>query len=90
MVVASSGLLPVFGKIDSIVFINNEYHFVCEILVTNTYNSHYHAFEVSHHSSHIPITICKQSSFVDYHVLALYHVSSLDFVPLKYHILEYN
>ena len=86
----SSGLLPIFGKIEHILFIRNEWQFVCQLLNTDTYNSHYHAYEVSYHSTHTPIIICQQSSFVDYHVLALYRNSSLTFVPLKYHITEYN
>ena len=89
VVADASGLLPIFGQIDSIVFVSNSCHFVCEILITDTYNSHYHAYEVSHNLSHTPIIICQQSSFIDHHVLALYHISSLHLVPLKYHIPEY-
>lgn len=90
IVADSSGPMPIFGKIEYILFINDEWQFVLQLLDTHTYNTHYHAYEVSHYPSHTPIIICKQSSFVDYHVLALYHnTSSLTFVPLKYHIPEY-
>ena len=43
----SSGLLPIFGETEWILFIHNEWHFVCQLINTNTwYNTYYHAYEV--------------------------------------------
>ena len=79
--------MPVFGEIISIVI--TEYtkcHFVCELFETKCFNPHYHAFEVRKHTVPIPVMICSQLDFLDHHVLAVYHVSNLSLVPLKYHV----
>ena len=89
IVAVSSDLLPVFGKILTIVMIDvTQCYFVCELLITDCFNSHYHAYEVSKHITPTPIVICRQTDFIDHHVLGLYHVSSLNLISLKYYLPE--
>lgn len=89
IVVIRNSLLPYFGRIISILIDQvTNCHFVCELLITKTFNSHYHAYEVQAEEKPTPIVICTQKDFVDPHVLALYHVSHLKLVPLKYHVPE--
>ena len=47
VVAVSSNLLHLFGKITDIFIVDvSQCHFVSELLVTESFNSHYHAFEV--------------------------------------------
>ena len=50
-----------------------ECYFVCEILITDCFNHHYHAYEVRKQEDPIPIVVCRQSDFINHHVLGLYH-----------------
>lgn len=89
IVAVSTNLLPVFGRILAIIMQDvTQCYFICEILITDCFNSHYHAYEVRKQKLPTPIIICHQSTFVDHHVLGLYHVSSLSFVSLKYYLPE--
>lgn len=89
VVAVSTDLLPVFGRILAIIMHDvTQYFFVCEVLITDCFNSHYHAYEVRKHNLSTPIIICRQSTFVDHHVLGLYHISPLSFVSLKYYLPE--
>ena len=85
MVLCSSLLLPAFGVIVSLLITEvNKCHFVCEVLTTTSFNLHYHAYEVGRQTeTPNPIVICCQTDFLDHHVLALYHTSDADFIPLK-------
>ena len=89
IVVVGSSLLPVFGRIISILIEQvTKCYFVCEVLTTETFNPHFHAYEVQAQEKPTPLVICTQNDFIDHHVLALYHVSQLELVPLKYHVPE--
>ena len=60
VVVLNSYLLPVFGIIrDTLVIDTNDYYFVCKVMETIQFVSHYHAFEVATDISHSTINICK-------------------------------
>lgn len=89
VVVLQSNLLPVFGVIIDIIVHQAQYHFVCNVLHTECYNSHFHAYEVSKGSTEY--TICTHSELVDHHVLSRYNLptSPSQFIPLKYHIIEH-
>ena len=83
--------MPVFGEIISILVTDvTKCHFVCKVLLTEPFNPHYHAYEVERHTFPKPITVCSQLDFLDHHVLALYHVSNLNLIPLKYDPLKYD
>ena len=87
VVLGTSMSMPVFGEIISILITEvTRCHFVCELFTTDSFNPHFHAYEVRRHGLPIPIVICSQQDFVDHHVLALYHVSNLELIPLKYHL----
>ena len=46
IVAISSDLLPVFGKIIDVLIVSvTDCYFVCELLVTDSFNSHNHAYE---------------------------------------------
>jgi len=53
-VAISTSLLSVFGKIIDIVIVSvTDCYFVCELLITDSFSSHHHAYEVRqqrHHS----------------------------------------
>ena len=89
MVVLQSNLLPVFGVIIDIIVHQAQYHFVCNVLHTECYNSHFHAYQVSKGSTEY--TICTHSELVDHLVLSRYNLptSPSQFIPLKYHIIEH-
>ena len=89
IVAVSSSLLPIFGQILAIVMLNvNQCYFVCEILATDSFNSHYHSYEVRKQEFPTPVIVCRHSALIDHHVLSLYHVSTFNFISLKYYIPE--
>ena len=89
-VAVASNLLPLFGKIIDIFIIDVfQCYFVFELLVTECFNSHYHASEVKKQTQQpTQLVVCKQSDLIDHHVLGLYHVSNLNLVSLNYYLLE--
>ena len=59
IVVVSSDLLPIFGNIlDIIVYDITQCYFVCELLITNGFSHHYHAYEVTRHVQPRELVIC--------------------------------
>lgn len=84
-----SNLVPVFGEIEDIIIDKeHSYYIVCNILETCQFISHFHAYEVS---LPVPPTyhICKPSDLFDHNVLSKYSVSSVQYIPLKYHLIEH-
>lgn len=87
IVILSVQLQPRFGLIsDIIVFDVDNYSLVCEVLHTECFHRHYHAYEVSHDTSPSFVFV-KQSDLADHSVLGLYKKGS-HFVSLKYHVVE--
>lgn len=81
-------LNPVFGKIYDLVTVGvSEYYIVCELLVTEAFNYHLHAFEVSIPSSP-NFLISKTSDLIDHNVLGIYTISGIMYISLKYKIFE--
>ena len=81
--------MPVFGKIIDIIIVGfTECYFVCELFITESFNTHFHAYEVQRQMHPTKLVVCRQSEFVDYHVLGLYHLSNTMFIPLKYYLPE--
>ena len=88
-VVLQMNLYPTFGRIhDLIVFNVNNYYIVCEELITEAFNNHYHAYEVALPNPRSYI-ICKPSDLVDHTVLGIYHRSTSLLISLKYHLVEH-
>ena len=89
IVILESNLLPLFGIIIDILCINNHFYFVCCTLHTECFSSHFHAYEVSKHSS-TNIIFCSHSDLIDHNVLGLYTLQTSPnyFVPVKYHLIE--
>ncbi len=73
-------MLPVFGIILSILITEvTTCHFVCKVLKTYSFNSHYHAYHVKQVAERpVPIMICGQENFLDHHIPSLYSVSDFD------------
>lgn len=75
IVTLSSNTLPLFGRIINILVIDVDIvYFVCEMLETEEFNSHLHAFVVSTQKP-IPLVVLKQNELADFHVLGLYKLS---------------
>ena len=87
IVVLSVDLVPTFGLISDIIIKEvNNYFIVCEILHTECFNTHYHAYEVSRDT--LPkFSFVKQTHLADHSVLGMYKQSHY-FVVLKYYIVE--
>ena len=92
VVVLSSDVFPTFGRIVDIIVVDVDNPlFVCEVLETEEFISHVHAFVVKTQTP-IPITIIKQKELSDHHVLGLYKLRLFQdsfsfYVVPKYHIL---
>ena len=50
--------------------------FVCEVLTTDRYVEHYHAFEVSREVP-TPVVFCSQKDLADFHALGLFKLNML-------------
>lgn len=88
VVVLQSHLLPLFGIIaDILCRCADHYYFVCNVLRTECFSSHFHAYKVSKTKEYV---LCTHSDLVDHHVLGLYSLSSYAtcFIPMKYHLVE--
>ena len=85
IVVLSVDFLPIFGLITDIIIIDvNNSFFVGEVLHTECFNSHYHAYKVSRDP--LPkFSFLKQSHLADHAPLGLYRKS---YVVLKYYVAE--
>ena len=79
---------PVFGQLHDILLTKVDICiFVCNILGTEGYVDHLHAFEL-HHEKPTPLTFCKQQDLSDYHPLGLYKLDDSLYVVIKYYIEE--
>lgn len=77
-----------FGLIvDVVVFDVDNYFLVCEILNTDCFNAHLHAFEVSHSVPHA-YSFVKQTNLADHSVLGLYKKGGNMFIVLKYLVVK--
>lgn len=93
IVVLGVDLLPKFGVVRDITVCNTDiYYFVCEILVTECFSHHFHAYQA--HIQHPPFyNICKQSDLHDHTVLASSVISSQPntmHILLQYQLIEYT
>ena len=90
VVVLSNELLPTFGIIEDILFVDSTHYFVCNKLVTQCFIEHFHSYE-TWKSDSSNFCIQKHSEFFDHNTLCAYklrsHPLSL-FIPLKYHLIE--
>ena len=81
-------ITPVFGLISSIIVLEvDDYYFVCEVLITQCFCSHYHAFEITHHKSPSFVFV-KQTSLIDHAILSLYSKDQCHYIVLKYIVLQ--
>ena len=75
-----------FGLIsDIIVFSVDDYYIVCEELNTDCFNSHLHAYEVSH-DKEPSFVFVKQCDLADHSVLGLYKKENISFIVCKYRV----
>ena len=79
---------PVFGQIvDILLTAVDMCLLVCEVLTTDGYVEHFHAFEVSKETP-TPLAFCSPQELADYHILGLYKLNHAMYVVPKYHIGE--
>lgn len=83
--------VPVFGSIvDIIVLQEDEFHLVCEVLHTECFNSHFHAYEICNNEEP-EFNVCMIHELVDHCCLSKNQLQSYPhswFVPLKYYIAD--
>lgn len=78
IVTLASNTLPLFGRILDILVVDvDTVYFVCEMLETEEFCTHLHAFVVSTQKP-IPLIVIKQSELVDFHVIGLYKLRLFD------------
>lgn len=80
---------PVFAKICDIVILPNTTTsiFILSLFITQRFNEHYHAYEVSPTTNTV---ICHQNDLADYHPLSIsrsYILTSPMFVRVKYNVM---
>ena len=89
-VVIENSLMPLFGKITDIIVINTEEcFFIVSVFITETFISHYHAYEVLPCNPAV-YDIVRPNDLIDYHVYHAYKVLpyNMTLIPLKYHLIE--
>ena len=84
IVMLSIDFFPVFGFVTDIILLDT---FLCEVLTTICFNSHYHSYEIRHDSSP-SIYFVKQFNLADHNVLSMYTKNTCHFVPLKYNVIK--
>lgn len=84
--VIEANIIPTFGIIVDLLVVDVDIClFVCEVLTTEYFEEHLHAFKVSRETP-VSLAICQHKELADYHVLSLYkHHHSLYVVP-KYNL----
>lgn len=88
VVLDSSEILPIFGMIINILLIKS--YFVCELLHTEEFYTHFHSFIVQRDKP-IPIVFCKPDRLSDHHTLGLYGLRlNQDTVPTHYIVPQYH
>ena len=73
----------VFGKILKVFIVDNVVYLMCNVLVTECYNSHFHAYEVCDGYTNMLVEINK---LFDYHPLGLYKLLDRFYVIMRYHV----
>ena len=81
---------PKFARIVDIVFVESHQApiFICELLTTVSYSSHYHSYEVVSNETYNIITL---DTLVDHNVLSMYQTFQNRFkyyITLKYYIIN--
>lgn len=84
--VIEADIIPTFGLIIDLLMVDVDVClFVCEVLTSEYFEEHLHAFKVSKESP-VSLAICRHKELADHHVLSLYkHHHSLYVVP-KYNL----
>ena len=73
----------VFGKIMKSFIIDSVVYLMCNVLVTNHFSSHLHAYAVEESDTGRFVRI---NDLLDYHPLALYMIDSKFYTVMRYHI----
>lgn len=72
-----------FGMIEKVLLIHGLVYLYCNILETEFYEHHLHAYQVNPTGKKV---ILKIKDLLDYHPLAIYEMSDLMYTVLRYHI----
>ena len=75
----------VFGKIYSVIFYQNTPWLLCQKMLVNRFNCHYHAYEV--YCTDL-WELTEVINLLDYHPLGSYEVKNKNLVPLRYYVSE--
>ena len=78
--------MPLFGKVECVIFIHKLPYLIIVKLETMAFNPHYNAYEVTDLGV---LDMINPEDLADYHSLGFYNVSNVDFtlIPLKHVIL---
>lgn len=87
VVLSTKEVLPTFGHIIDIILTDVDVcTFVCEVLHSEGFVEHFHAYEVTCPKP-IPIVFCKKNDLSDYHVLSICKQHQSMYVVQKYHLV---
>lgn len=79
IITLASNVHPSFGRIIDILVVNvDTVYFVTEMLETEEFCTHLHAFVVSTPLKPIPLVVIQQSDLADFHVIGLYKLRLFD------------
>ena len=82
--------LPTFGQVVEIISVDKKIYLVTQLLITEVFNTHYHAYEITK-TSHINISEIEHLR--DDHPLSVYQSYDIRlirkfFITFKYHVLS--
>lgn len=87
VLVLESDLVPLFGVVEEIHCVSNQYYFVCKCLHTECFSPHFHAYKVTKNFEEL--RYCTISDLSDHNPLSMYTlVSHQMYVCMKYYIIE--
>ncbi len=89
VLVLESDLVPLFGVIQEVHCVSNQYYFVCKCFHTECFSAHFHAYRVTKIDGEL--RYCTISDLSDHYPLSVYTLNSNQmYVCMKYYIIEYN
>ena len=75
----------VFGNIESCFFFQDTAYLLCNLLLINNFDSHFHAYLVSPGPNY---KLLKIRDLLDYHPLGIYEINKTFYVPLRHYVKE--
>ena len=82
---SNDGKNHVFLRVTKIVFCAGEPYVFCEECITVCYDIHYHAYEIQTGGTYMIIEISRLKTS---HVLGMYNINGVWYVPLKFDVVN--